>query len=106
MQNTQAGIKVIQPNGTLNASNADALWNLLSEELASHESKVLMIDMSSIKSLDTAGLTPFISAVYAARSFSKNLYLYSVSPQTRMIFELTQLDKLFKFIEKEPTLLV
>lgn len=106
MKNTQSDFKVIQPKGTLNASNADALWDILSEELASHRSTDLMIDMSSVKSLDSAGLTPLVSAVYTARGFSKNLYLYSVPPQIRTIFELTQLDKLFKFVEKEPALLM
>ena len=106
MQNTQPDIKVIQPSGILDASNADALWNLLSKEISSHKSTNLMIDMSNVKSLDSVGLTPFVSAVYAARGFSKNLYLYSVPPKIRIIFELTQLDKLFKFVEKEPALLM
>ncbi|MFG6094971.1 STAS domain-containing protein [Leptothoe sp. ISB3NOV94-8A] len=106
MQNTQPDIKVIQPNDILDASNADALWNILSKEISSHKSTDLMIDMSNVKSLDSIGLIPFVSAVYAARGFSKNLYLYSVSPKVRMIFELTQLDRLFKFVEKEPVLLM
>lgn len=100
MKVSQSSLKVIKPNGVLDEFNADLLWNLLSEEITASNSSNLIIDMSNVKSLSSMGLTPFISAAYAARGFSKDIYLCSVAPQIRMVFELTQLDKMFEFVEK------
>lgn len=106
MKISQSNLKVIKPNGIVDEFNADLLWNLLSDEITADHSTKLMIDMSNVRSLTSVGLAPFISAAYAARGCSKDLYLCSVTPQIRMIFELAQLDRLFKFVEQETSALL
>jgi anti-anti-sigma factor len=50
--------------------------------------------------LDSAGLIALVAALQRSRMLGKQLYLCSVPPGIRMIFELTQLDRVFEILEE------
>ena len=98
MENLHSNLTVVQPSGVLNAANAHELQSHLSEQINSDKSTGLMVDMSQIESLDSAGLVSLISTLRLARNLSKRFCLCSVPPSIRIVFELTQLDQAFEFV--------
>ncbi|MBE7383589.1 MAG: STAS domain-containing protein [Leptolyngbya sp. SIO1E4] len=100
MESLRLNLTVVQPNGVLNAANAPALQAHLSEQISSDTSAGLMIDMSRVESLDSAGLVSLVSTLRLARNLSKRFCLCSVSPSIRIVFELAQLDQVFEFVEE------
>ncbi|MEM9003768.1 MAG: STAS domain-containing protein [Cyanobacteria bacterium P01_F01_bin.86] len=98
MENLHLNLTVVQPSGVLNAANASELQVKLSEQIESEKSTGLMVDMSQVESLDSAGLVSLVSALRLARNLSKRFCLSSVPPSVRIVFELTQLDQAFEFV--------
>ena len=99
MQSIQSALTIVQPSGALNASNARNLQVQLIEHITSDQSAGLMVDMSGVESLDSAGLVSLISALRMARSLSKRFCLCAVPPSIQIVFELTQLDQIFEFAD-------
>ncbi|NEQ42644.1 MAG: anti-sigma factor antagonist [Leptolyngbya sp. SIOISBB] len=100
MQSIQTALTIVQPCGALNATNAYSLQTELSEYIAADNSAGLMVDMSGVESLDSAGLVSLISVLRMARNLSKRFCLCSVPPSIRIVFELTQLDQVFEFVDE------
>lgn len=100
MQSIQSALTIVQPSGALNATNAHNLQAQLSEHIAADNSAGLMVDMSCVESLDSAGLVSLISALRLARNLRKRFCLCSVPPSIRIVFELTQLDQVFEFVDE------
>lgn len=100
MQSVQSALTIIQPSGALNAASAHDLQSQFSEHIAADNSAGLMVDMSQVESLDSAGLVSLISALRTARTVSKRFCLCSVPPSIRIVFELTQLDQVFEFVDE------
>ncbi|WP_198806738.1 STAS domain-containing protein [Leptolyngbya sp. BL0902] len=90
---------VVQAHGSLNASNAHDFHRSLVERIQCDKSAGLVVDMSRVESLDSAGLISLVSALKQARERSKRFCLCSVPPTIRIIFELTQLDRAFEMLE-------
>lgn len=95
---------VFQPNSHINADNAAVLQEQLAETVASQEYSSLMIDMSKVESLDSAGLMALVTTLTLAQRLNKQFYLFGISPSIRIIFELTQLDRVFAILEHPPSL--
>ncbi|OLP19096.1 hypothetical protein BST81_07760 [Leptolyngbya sp. 'hensonii'] len=88
-------VEVVQLSGHLNAAHADAFRDQLIAAVSSGESTALLLDMSQVESMDSAGLMVLVSALSLAQSLNRPLNLCSVSAPVRIILELTQLDRLF-----------
>jgi anti-sigma B factor antagonist len=94
-------VTVIRPQGYFNASNAWQFEREMTAALAQQENTTLVVDLSSVESLDSAGVMALVSALKVADSLGKKLRLASVSPSIKIIFELTQLDQVFEIWELE-----
>lgn len=99
MLNNSPALLVVQPSGVLNAANASALQAQLSEHITSKTAEGLMVDMSRVESLDSAGLVSLITVLRLARSLKKQFCLCSVPPSIRIVLELTQLDRVFEVVD-------
>ncbi|MGF1566638.1 MAG: STAS domain-containing protein [Nodosilinea sp.] len=97
---------MVQAQGSLNASNAQDFQHRLTQQIHSDLSSGLMVDMSQVESLDSAGLISLVSALKLARQTGKRFCLCCVPPSIRIIFELTQLDRAFEVIDDLPKTLV
>lgn len=99
---SRSSASIIKASGHLNATNTtfqQALMSALSSRPA-----VLVVDLSEVDSLDSAGLMIFISALTLSQQVNTRLQLLSVPPAIRIIFELTQLDRAFDIVEQYPEL--
>lgn len=92
-------ITVIRPSGHINASTAVKFQNQLVQAVSADEVSALVVDLEQVEFLDSAGLMALVSALRLARSLNKRFSLCSVSPDIGMIFELSQLDRVFEIYE-------
>ncbi len=92
-------ITVISPQGNLNAANALEFERDLTTALAQNGASNLLVDLQQVESLDSAGLMALLSALKLAQSLGRRFSLCCVSPSMRIIFELTQLDRVFEIFE-------
>lgn len=106
MQNMMNSMAIVKAQGSLNASNAQAFQVSLLEQLRHETAAGLLVDMSQVESLDSAGLISLVSALKHARQSSKRFCLCSVPPAIRIVFELTQLDRAFEMLEDVPQMAV
>lgn len=90
---------VIRPQGSLNAANALEFERDLTEALRDDSNTVLLVDLGQVESLDSAGLMALVSALKLAAALQKTFRICSVSPAIRIIFELTQLDRVFEILD-------
>lgn len=95
---------VIQPVGSLNAANAIKFQHQLNAAVLSEHHASLLVDMTQVESIDSAGLMALVAAKNMAQRLNKRIGLCSVSHQVRMILELTQLDRVFEIFEEHPGL--
>jgi anti-sigma B factor antagonist len=92
-------IKVFQPCGHINASNALEWRQQLIDALTSDSCPGILVDMGQVEALDSSGLMALVSALSLAQQHNQSFALCSVSPSIRIIFELTQLDRVFQITE-------
>lgn len=92
-------LTVIRPQGHLNAANAAEFGRQLTAMVASEIPKIVLVDMEKVESLDSAGLMVLVSGLSQAQQQNYQFSLCSLSPSIRIIFELTQLDRVFEMFE-------
>lgn len=97
-----SSMAIFKPSGSLNAANAHEFQASMVSHIQSQGSTGLMVDMSQVESLDSAGLISLVSCLKLARQLRKRFCLCSVPPSIRIIFELTQLDRAFELAEEAP----
>jgi anti-sigma B factor antagonist len=92
-------ITAIRPQGHLNAANASAFGHQLTAAVSSSRSTMVLVDMEQVESLDSAGLMALVSALSQAQQQNRRFSLCSLSPSIRIIFDLTQLDRVFEIFD-------
>ena len=85
---------VVTLDGRFDASNADAARETLKRVIDGNVSTVI-VDLTQVPFIDSAGLSTLVSSLKRARSTGGNVLLSGVQPQTRTVFELTMLDRVF-----------
>jgi anti-sigma B factor antagonist len=107
---THSRAKVVEIQGSMNAENAAELKQYLADTVSAAENASIMVDMSQVGSLDSAGLMVLVASLTLAQQLNKKFKLVGVSPSVRIIFELCQLDRVFEISEQhltpEPDLLL
>lgn len=92
-------ITVICPHGAVNASNAADFQQEIARAVTQTEKSNLLVNLEQVESLDSAGLMALVSSLRLAQSIGTRFSLCGVSPSIRIIFELTQLDRVFEIFE-------
>jgi anti-sigma B factor antagonist len=92
-------IKVVQPEGYINACNAPDFQNSLNAAILCPNNHGLLVDFGQVHFIDGVGLMALISAFKLAKSLNRRFSICSVLPSIRMIFEITQLDRAFEIFE-------
>ncbi|MGD1903522.1 MAG: STAS domain-containing protein [Geitlerinemataceae cyanobacterium] len=95
MQIQASNYTLVSLEGHLDASSATELTNRLASAVRSESTSTVVVDMEKAESLDSAGLMALVSALRLAQDIGRQFVLCSVSPTIRIIFELTQLDRVF-----------
>lgn len=98
MQSTliRSHLSVVSPSGHINASNAPLFRQELFNILTARQQTALLVDMSNVEMLDSAGLMVLVSALNQAQSANQRFALCNVPSSIRIILELTQLDRAFE----------
>lgn len=92
-------VSVVQPAGHINAANAAEFQAMLMSAVSASQAAGLLVDMGQVESLDSAGLIALVSTLTQAQQLDKRFGLCHLSPSIRIIFELTQLDRVFEIVE-------
>jgi anti-sigma B factor antagonist len=90
-----------QPQGYLSAANAKEFLQQLTAIVETSDNSLILIDMKEVEFMDSAGLMALIEGFRFAQEMKKELSICSVAPPVRMLFELTQLDNVFKIFESQ-----
>lgn len=96
---TASPVTVIRPNGHLNAANAPEFGRELAAAITNEPKATVLVDMEEVESLDSAGLMILVSALTLTQGRNQRFSLCGISPSIRIIFELTQLDRVFEIFE-------
>lgn len=94
-----APVKVIQLQGSVHAANVTEFRQQLFGTMSNADQTALLVDLSRVEFIDSAGLMVLVSGLSLAQQLGKRLSLCSVNPTIQMIFELTQLDRVFEIFE-------
>lgn len=92
-------IATLQPSGFVSASNATEVQIELTQVVVTSPQSILVVDMKQVEFMDSAGLMVFVNAFKLAQSLGRRFILCSLAPSVRMLFEITQLDKVFEIFE-------
>jgi anti-sigma B factor antagonist len=92
---------VIFPQGNLNAANAVEFQQDLTTALQDERTKILIVNLEHVESLDSAGLMALVSALKLAQRLGRCMSLCSVSPAIQIVFELTKLDRVFEISDSQ-----
>lgn len=95
-------VTVVRLEGHLNASNAEHVRQQLTSAVSARTAPRVLVDMENMESLDSAGLMALVSALKLAQRLGIQFALCAVSPAIRIIFELTQLDRVFEMTDRRP----
>ena len=90
-----SGAVVVCPTGRLNLAVAPVLRTQL-HTLVSSGSTRLVIDLSSVDSIDSSGLGALISGLKAARQAGGDLRIAAPAAQVKAVLELTHLDRVLQ----------
>ncbi|MFM2431106.1 MAG: hypothetical protein RLZZ511_2319 [Cyanobacteriota bacterium] len=88
---------LIRAQGHINASNASELEAQIHQAVKSDATAVL-VDMSQVESMDSAGLMALVSAHNLAQASATRLSLCSMPASVQIILEMTQLDRVFDIL--------
>lgn len=100
---TAPKITVIRPSGTFNASNVDQFQQQMTKVVTKAENSSVLVDLEQVESMDSAGLMALVHVLKLAQSLGKSFSICSVPPSIRIIFELTQLDRVFTIFDSQAT---
>ena len=92
-------VAIIKPQGNLNAVSALEFERDLTAALAQDNNQTLLVNLEKVELLDSSGLMSLVSALKLAQNLGKRLGLCCVSPSIKIIFEMTQLDRVFEIFE-------
>ncbi|MGC9527856.1 MAG: STAS domain-containing protein [Limnospira sp.] len=95
---------VIRPQNRLDSRGGQDLKQQISA-IAHPKSALWIIDMSEVEFIDSSGLGALIVAQKIARQQGCQIILCHLSGATRMIFEITQLDRVFKIVDQSDPML-
>jgi anti-sigma B factor antagonist len=98
---TYSKVKTIELSRYVSAANASELEQTLATALKIQDHTILFVDMEKVEFLDSSGLMVLVNSFRLAQSIGKKLILGSVAPSVRMVFELTQLDKVIDILEDQ-----
>lgn len=92
-------IATVEPKGHLSAANTKELEEQLASSVTNGECSIILVDMSRVDFIDSASLMVLATSFRKAQSMGRRFSICSVSPSVAIIFELTQLDKVFEIFE-------
>lgn len=98
-------IKIIEPVGILAKAEAPNLRQMVNESLR-EGAKIVLIDFNNVTFVDSTGLGTLVMLRKAAMEAKAQLFLCSLNEQIKMLFELTDMEKLFQIYPNQEQFLL
>ncbi len=89
---------VFRPQTSLDAVTLAAIEQAVTE---CDRGTLLTIDMSQVDLIDSSGLFTLVSALRTAKQHGSRLTIYHLKSPVRVIFEITQLDRIFEIFDTQ-----
>jgi len=93
------GKMVVVVRGDIDAYHSAEFKKVIKEKMVSYSGSTLVLDLSNVSYIDSAGLGSLVALLKNARTSGKNFVLSSLKPNVKRIFEMTRLDKVFKIVD-------
>jgi anti-sigma B factor antagonist len=89
---------VLQPQGRLDLEGGVALQHQIAA-IASERYSYWILDLANIEFINSSGLVALITGLNTANRCNCRLVICNVQAPARLIFEITQLDRVFEIVE-------
>lgn len=86
---------VLKVDGRLNAAGTPSVKSAIKEQIRMG-ARTILVDLSGLEFIDSSGLAALVSGYKAAREAGGNLKLAGLTEQTRSLFAVTHLDRVFE----------
>jgi anti-sigma B factor antagonist len=86
---------IVSISGDIDAYHSPKLKEEM-EKYTSGEVKEILLELSDVPYIDSAGLGTLVSILRETRNGKKSLKLIGLRPNIKRIFEMTRLDKIFE----------
>ncbi|MEH2078019.1 MAG: STAS domain-containing protein [Nostoc sp.] len=93
-------VKVIKLNGNLNATTSQEFRQNITDILEGSP-KIVLVDFKDVTFMDSSGLGALVLAFKTLRAADTKLVLCSINEQVRILFELTNMDKVFEIFPNQ-----
>lgn len=93
-------VQVLTPVGILDGTKAADVRSQVKTAL-DQGAKILLMDLKETTFVDSSGLGTLVSVLKQVRSQDGDMYVCSINPQVKMLFELTSMDRVFKIFESK-----
>ncbi|MCD6462170.1 MAG: STAS domain-containing protein [Thermotogae bacterium] len=90
---------IVHVKGDVDAYHTGELKKYVMDIIKNLEKSTLVLDMSEVPYIDSAGLGTLVSILREARLAKKAFVLAGLKPNVMRIFEITRLDKVFKIVD-------
>ncbi|NJM95954.1 MAG: STAS domain-containing protein [Phormidesmis sp. RL_2_1] len=91
-------VQVLAPAGILDSTKTEEIRAQVEIAIA-NGTKTLLMDLKDTTFVDSSGLGTLVSVLKKVRSNSCEMYVCSINPQVKMLFELTSMDRVFTIFE-------
>jgi len=98
-----SAIKVIQPSGILDGTQANQFRQTIAEAVQGGV-EIIVVDFKNVTFMDSSGLGALVLSLKTVRSAGAKLFLCSINDQIKMLFELTNMDRVFEIFNNREEL--
>lgn len=98
MVNMESAIQTLTPVGILDGTKAEEIRSQVKKAIE-QGAKTLLMDLKETTFVDSSGLGTLVSVLKMVRSHEGEMYVCSINPQVKMLFELTSMDRVFEIFE-------
>lgn len=89
---------IIIPNHRLDLAGANAIKQEF-VYLLEKKYNLWIIDMANVEFIDSSGLSALVIGLKKARDHGYSLAICNLNPTVRLVFEITQLDRVFQIFD-------
>ncbi|WP_392535205.1 STAS domain-containing protein [Nostoc sp. C117] len=93
-------VKVIKLSGNLNATTSQEFRQNITKILELGV-KIVLVDFQDVTFMDSSGLGALVLAFKTLRAADTKLVICSINEQVRILFELTNMDKIFEIFPSQ-----
>ncbi len=96
-------VAIVQPSGILDGTRATQFRKEISE-LVETGADIVIIDFKDVTFMDSSGLGALVLSLKTVRAAKAQLFLCSINDQIKMLFELTNMDRVFEVFSRREEL--